>query len=297
MAQDRWSSRRRRRRGRVRAWRLALVGRVGRGSRVSRCCSSGSAVGDGRRRARDRRRVARCCGSGSCGTIVGVLLDARAPPEPRMTAGARPATATAATPDAEALGRPGRGEPARARTSSCRRGRRSRRSTAGRPRRLLDRATPASAPRSCCGGPGPLPWAFAYAPRGPVLRALGRGVDRGVHRARPRPASATGAGRVEPPAHRPRDRARGGPRRGRRGDRRAARPRAGGRARAIQPVGDPGHRPRGRRGGAVGRPAQEVAPVREQGADGRRARSSTRARSGSTTSTGSTARRPTGPGS
>ena len=67
--------------------------------------------------------------------------------------------------------------------------------------------------------PGPLPWSFAYAPRGPVLGDVGRGGHRAVHRARP--GAAQGRGPAEPPADRPRDRARRRPRRGRPGDRRA----------------------------------------------------------------------------
>ena len=64
--------------------------------------------------------------------------------------------------------------------------------------------------RSCVRRPGPLPWAFAYAPRGPVLGTWDADAIERVHRARPRRPG--GAGRAEPPADRPRDRARRGPR-------------------------------------------------------------------------------------
>ena len=115
--------------------------------------------------------------------------------------------------------------------------------------------------------PRPLPWGFAYAPRGPVGRGLDAGRHRGLHRARPRDLPrAPGASshlRIDPeieadgpldPDRRPAPRARGG---------RLA-------PGAADPAGlDAGHRPAPRRGRAVGRPSQEVAPVREQGPDRR----------------------------
>ena len=55
--------------------------------------------------------------------------------------------------------------------------------------------------------PGPLPWAFAYAPRGPVLGTLGRGVAWSAFTALAR-ERLRGRGPAEPPADRPRDRAR-----------------------------------------------------------------------------------------
>ena len=111
--------------------------------------------------------------------------------------------------------------------------------------------------------PRPLPWGFAYAPRGPLggdwtlddISAL----TTTVHDELPRVAAA----RLAPP-----DRPRGRGRRGARSRRRCpARP--GGRGLAAGPADpaqlDQGHRPPARRGGAVGRPAQEMAPVRQQG--------------------------------
>ena len=59
--------------------------------------------------------------------------------------------------------------------------------------------------------PGPLPWAFAYAPRGPVLRSLGRGVDRGVHGAGRPGLRRSGRAARQPPADRPGDRGGAGP--------------------------------------------------------------------------------------
>ena len=107
-------------------------------------------------------------------------------------------------------------------------------------------------------------------PARPGRRVLDGRRHRGLHR--PGPSRHRHGRRArQPPADRPGDR-------GRRAARRRARPAAGtaGSGLAIgagHPAGlDPGHRPARRRGRPVGRPAQEVAPVREQGADRRRGR-------------------------
>ena len=110
--------------------------------------------------------------------------------------------------------------------------------------------------------PRPLPWGFAYAPRGPVADDL---VDAG------RPRAFTGARAVGPargrarlaPAHRPRDRARVG-----RDDAAPTAPCAppAGARRRPSSRRRPGSSTSPGRGRAVGRPAQEVAPVRQQGA-------------------------------
>ena len=134
-------------------------------------------------------------------------------------------------------------------------------------RRLLDAPGGAGA-QVLLRRPGPLPWAFAYAPRGPVLAtwdaptvarftALARDGLRGdarVSHLRVDPEVERGAG---PDAD-------GAVTAGARGRGLADRP--------AHPAGvHPRDRPRGRRGRPVGRPAQEVAPVRQQGPDGRRA--------------------------
>ena len=73
---------------------------------------------------------------------------------------------------------------------------------------------------------------------------------------------------------------------------------AGWRAGPAHPAGlDPDHRPARRRGRPVGRPAQEVAPVREQGPRRPGSSSSTPRATASASSTGSTARPRTGPAS
>src|SRR5450759_1112337 len=119
-----------------------------------------------------------------------------------------------------------------------------------RVRRLLDPADPRVGVQVLLRRPGPLPWAFAYAPRGPVLDAwdgasVGRltTLVRDGLRAGPRVSHL----RIDPEVER-----RAGP--------------------------DARHRPHGRRGCAVGRPAQEVAPVRQQGPRGGRARRGRRPR-------------------
>ena len=212
---------------------------------------------------------------------------------------AEPREPSAAGPPSRRLGRAGRGEPARARTSS------SSALGAGQGRQRLggaamlrrSRAATASAPRSCSGGPGRCrgPSRTRHAAR--CSTAGTRTRSSAFTAARPRGAPGDGAGRashlrIDPEIERGAGRDEGGA-----VDRRAARRRLAAGARAIQPVVDAGDRPRRRRGRAVGRPAQEVAPVREQGADRRRARSSTPDPSGWTSSTGSTARPRTGPGS
>ena len=112
-----------------------------------------------------------------------------------------------------------------------------------------------------------MPWGFAYAPRGPVAGFVGRGGARGVHGGRSRRLAGDRRS-GQPRADRPGDRGRWTARPGRRV---ATRPHDG----RLAPGGahpaecHPDHRPARRRGRAVGRPAQEMAPVRQQGADRR----------------------------
>ena len=114
--------------------------------------------------------------------------------------------------------------------------------------------------------PGPLPWSFAYAPRGPVLGTWDEAaLERFTQLARER---LKGAGRpshlrIDPEIERGAGRDEGG----RVTEALAA---AGWQAGDGDPARlDPRDRPQRGRGRAVGRPAQEVAPVREQGANRR----------------------------
>ena len=115
--------------------------------------------------------------------------------------------------------------------------------------------------------PRPLPWAFAYAPRGPVAAAWTAASLGDVH-------GGAAVGLARPGLARA-DRSRGRARRTARRGRLAARHPGRGRlaSRAADPAAvDARDRPGGRRAGPVGRPAQQVATVREQGPRQRRDR-------------------------
>ncbi len=144
--------------------------------------------------------------------------------------------------------------------------------------------------------PQPMPWGFAYAPRGPVAGCVGPVDDRGPHRCGPVRATAPPRAGSATCGSTPRSRwtARTTPTAS---SAAALRPSGWRPAPPIQPNADPDHRPAGRRGGAVGRAAQEVAPVRQQGAVGRHRGRRRGRRSARASSTGSTARRPTAPAS
>ncbi len=134
--------------------------------------------------------------------IVGVVVDLAAPPRPLVTAPRRrPRRRPRDRPDGR-LGRVRRGEPARARTCSSRAGRAVKAVNGWTSTRLH---APGTGTGDGVGAqvllrrPGPLPWAFAYAPRGPVLERWDADGDRAVHRRSPAQglrSGASGAGRV-----------------------------------------------------------------------------------------------------
>ena len=139
-------------------------------------------------------------------------------------------------------------------------------------RRLHDPGTD-ERPRGRCPGaaapPGCAAVGLRLRPARARARPLGRGVGRPVHARWPRPGSGRRGRvshlRIDPEIERDAGPDEGGavvePGCGAAGWREAP---------PIQPVSHAGHRPGGRRGRPVGRPAQEVAPVRQQGPGGRR---------------------------
>ena len=111
-----------------------------------------------------------------------------------------------------------------------------------------------------------MPWGFAYAPRGPVARRLDARRDRRLHRGRAGTGCRPPPGRISHLRIDPEIEADGpldpdGALAARPARRRLAT------GTADPAERDPDHRPARRRGGALGRPAQEVAPVRQQGTD------------------------------
>ena len=173
-----------RRRGRVRAWRRRSSSAgartpgylaAGRPLRSPRSRPAGSSIVAGVARVADRGAAHDRRGDGRPGPPAGT----------RVTAARRPASATAAGAGSRGLGRRGRGEPAGLVPPARRPGRGSRRSTAGRSPHARRRTAGAGA-QVLLRRPGPLPWAFAYAPRGPVLARWDAAAIERVHRARPR---------------------------------------------------------------------------------------------------------------
>ncbi len=126
---------------------------------------------------------------------------------------------------------------------------------------------PATAAQVLVRRPAPLPWGFAYAPRGPVATtwtADGIGAFTDAVRADlPARAGRVSHLRIDPEIELDGPHDEGG-------SLRQALRRAGWRpSPPIQPASTRADRSARRRGRAVGRPPEEVAPVREQGADRR----------------------------
>ena len=210
------------------------------------------------------------CGSPNCRLSSGSWSTCSAARDRRD--GARRADRVRGPCATAGVGRLRRGERTRARTSSSRRGPPSRRSTAGR--RIGSsptmRQAGRSAPRSSSGGRDRCRGASPTRRAGPVAASwTAAAIDAFTERVRAgigRPPGAVSHLRIDPEIEvdGPLD-ADGTP---------APRPARRGLATGTADPADrdAGHRPARRRGRAVGRPAQEVAPVRQQGADRRRGR-------------------------
>ena len=160
-------------------------------------------------RVADRGAAALSSGSWSTSSAAGAARDGQPAPTPR------PATVDAGSPDAAAWDAFVEANPLGSylQLDGWARGQGGQRLAVAPPAR---RGTGGVGAQVLLRRPGPLPWAFAYAPRGPVLRALGRGGDRARSRelARDRPPRR-GAGRVshlriDPEIERGADRDEGG---------------------------------------------------------------------------------------
>ena len=228
------------------------------------------------------------CGSPELPSIVGVMVDLAPPPAPSVS--------RRDPLDPDRAGTPSSRRAIPARTSSSRPGPQVKAVNGWSAHAASRPDGPQSAPRSSSAGRGRCRGLRLRAAR-PVSRTTGRRTSIArLHRAPSATSLPSGAGRVSHLRIDP-EIELDGPLDPDGALRRALRA-AGWRPGAADPADlDPDHRPARRRGRALGRPAQEVAPVRQQGADAPGSSSSTPRATGSASSTGSTARPPTGPAS